>query len=446
MKSRYWIVLCVLAVAGAWLLWPSGHRPSPAVKKSAAAASVASVAALMPPPANALPKCLATVATNNISAKTNRFAFRLANTAKTIGQLASDRHAILLDNALIETDAKMNLKIPAHLRAAGDPGAFIVQARGVISAAFRAALAAAGGQIVSYIPNNAYLVQLDAAGAGALAGNPLVQAVLPYDPYYKVQSSLLGLAVNQEPLPDNTYLTLGLFSGSAAATEAQIQKLGGEIVGTDRSPFGPVLHVQPPANWIALAQLPGVQIVEPAHRRVSANDLSRQTLGVALTSVAQTNYLNLTGTNVLVEVNDTGIDTNQPDLTGRVFVDSAGSGFDPDGHGTFVAGQIAGSGAESLTVTNAEGSIMPPTNGQFRGMAPAATLFSVGGISGYSADEAILGRQGVGGQDDSSFTVGSTNFFLPGAAIHKLGATTDVFPFYVQYPDWYLQEAPAETW
>jgi subtilisin-like proprotein convertase family protein len=446
MKSRYWIVLCVLAVAGAWLLWPSGHRPSPAVKKSiAAAAPAVSVAALMPPPANALPKCLATVATNNISAKTNRFAFRLANTAKTIGQLASDRHAILLDNALIETDAKMNLKIPAHLRAAGDPGAFIVQARGVISAAFRAALAAAGGQIVSYIPNNAYLVQLDAAGAGALAGNPLVQAVLPYDPYYKVQSSLLGLAVNQEPLPDNTYLTLGLFSGSAAATEAQIQKLGGEIVGTDRSPFGPVLHVQPPANWIALAQLPGVQIVEPAHRRVSANDLSRQTLGVALTSVAQTNYLNLTGTNVLVEVNDTGIDTNQPDLTGRVFVDSAGSGFDPDGHGTFVAGQIAGSGAESLTVTNAEGSIMPPTNGQFRGMAPAATLFSVGGISGYSADEAILGRQGVGGQDDSSFTVGSTNFFLPGAAIHKLGATTDVFPFYVQYPDWYLQEAPAAT-
>ena len=435
----------MLAVAGAWLLWPSGHRPSPAVKKSAAAASVASVAALMPPPANALPKCLATVATNNISAKTNRFAFRLANTAKTIGQLASDRHAILLDNALIETDAKMNLKIPAHLRAAGDPGAFIVQARGVISAAFRAALAAAGGQIVSYIPNNAYLVQLDAAGAGALAGNPLVQAVLPYDPYYKVQSSLLGLAVNQKPLPDNTYLTLGLFSGNAAATEAQIQKLGGEIVGADRSPFGPVLHVQPPANWIALAQLPGVQIVEPAHRRVSANDLSRQTLGVALTSVAQTNYLNLTGTNVLVEVNDTGIDTNQPDLTGRVFVDSAGSGFDPDGHGTFVAGQIAGSGAESLTVTNAEGSIMPPTNGQFRGMAPAATLFSVGGISGYSADEAILGRQGVGGQDDSSFTVGSTNFFLPGAAIHKLGATTDVFPFYVQYPDWYLQEAPAAT-
>ena len=428
----------MLAVAGAWLLWPSGHRPSPVVKKSAAAAPVASVAVLVPP-ANALTKSVA-AGTNSLSTRTNRFAFRLANTAKTIGQLASDRHAILLDNALIETDAKMNLKIPAHLRAAGDPGAFIVQARGVISAAFRAALAAAGGQIVSYIPNNAYLVQLDAAGAGALAGNPLVQAVLPYDPYYKVQSSLLGLAVNQKPLPDNTYLTLGLFSGSAAATEAQIQSLGGVIMGTDRSPFGPVLHVQPPDNWIALAQLPGVQIVEPAHRRVTANDLSRQSLGVALNSIATTNYLNLTGTNVLVEVNDTGIDTNQPDLAGRVFLDAPGSGYDTDGHGTFVAGQIAGSGLESITVTNAQGSIMPGTSGQFRGMAPAATLFSVGGVTGYSQ-----GGLTEGGNDTNFFVIGQTNFFLPGAAIYLLGPTGETNYFYAQFPDWYLQEAPAAT-
>jgi len=444
-------VLCLLAVAGAWLLWPSGSRPSPVLKRTAAAAAARATSVSMPvPPANALPKCLAAIATNNVSAKTNQFAFRLSNTAKTIGQLASDRHAILLDNALIETGAKIDLKIPAHLRAAGDPGAFIVQARGVIGAAFRAALAAAGGQVVSYIPNYAYLVQLDAAGAAALAGNPLVQAVLPYDPYYKVQSALLGLAVNQELLPDNTYLTLGLFSGSAAATEAQIQKLGGVIVGTDRSPFGPVLHVQPPANWIALAQLPGVQIMEPAHRRVSANDLSRQTLGVALNSVTSTNYLNLTGSNVLVEVNDTGIDTNHPDLLGRVFLDAAGSGYDTDGHGTFVAGQIAGNGTESTTVTNASGSILTNSPApaaspfQFRGMAPAASLYSVGGVGGYEADEGVLGRIGNGGNDTNIFTVG-TNFFLPGAAIYLLGATNDLFPFYAQYPNWYLQEAPAAT-
>jgi hypothetical protein len=63
---------------------------------------------------------------------------------------------------------------------------------------------------------------------------------------------------------------------------------------------------------------------------------------------------------------------------------------DTDGHGTHVAGTIASSGANSGTVTNAYGltnafslaygSILPGTNGQFRGMAPGATIFSQAAI------------------------------------------------------------------
>ena len=438
MKTRFLILLCVLVAAGAWLLWPSGHQPSSSATKTAV---VAAPAALSPAAQIAARKAaLAAAATNSLFAKTNRLAYRLSNTTKTIGQLASDRHAILLDNALIQTDAKMDLKIPAHLRARGEPGAYIVQSRGVIDGAFRAALAEVGAKTVSYIPNNALLVQLTAAGAAALKGNSLVQAVLPYDPYFKVQSSLLGLAVKQQPLANGTFLTLGLFSDGATATAAQIQKLGGIVVATDRSPFGPIVRVQPPANWLALAQLPGVQLLEPAHRRVAANDLSRPTMGVAATSVALTNYLNLTGTNVIVEVNDTGISTNHPDLMGRVFLDAPGSGNDTDGHGTFVAGQIAGSGFESLTVTNAQGSIMPGTNGQFRGKAPAASLFSVGAINGY-----YRGGLFESGNDDNFFVIGQTNFLLPGAANYVLGPAGETNYFYVQYPDWYLQEAPAVT-
>ena len=434
MKSRFLILLCLLVAAGAWLLWPSAHSPSalatnPAARATAPLSPAAQIAARK--------AALASAATNGFAAQTNRLAFRLTNTTKTIGQLAANHHAILLDNALILTDAKMDLKIPAHLRAAGDPGAYIVQARGTLDAAFRAALAAVGGQIVSYIPNNALLVQLSASGAAALAGNPRVQAVLPYDPYYKVQSSLLGLAVKQQPLAQGTYLTLGLFNSGAAATIAQIEKLGGKIVGSDRSPFGPMVRVQPPANWIALAQLSGVQRVEPARLRVTANDLSRSVLGVATTSVAQTNYLNLTGTNVLVEMNDTGVDTN---LFGRVLLDAPGSGYDTDGHGTFVAGQIAGSGMESTTVTNAQGSIMPGTNLQFRGMAPAATLFSVGGVGGY-----YQGGLYEGGNDTNFFVIGQP-FFLPGAANYLLGPAGQTYTFYPgAFPDWYFQEAPAAT-
>ena len=379
MRKRIIILSCLLAVAGAWLLWPRAAAPSP--KPVAKVAAPVVVAA---PPVAATNQAVALVAGSLAVPTTNRFPFRLTNTPQTIGQLLTNRHAILLANALIDVEVKAALAIPQHLQHSGEPGAFIVQARGLIGASFRAALAAAGGQIVSYIPNNAYLVQLTSAGAAALAGNPLVQAVLPYEPYYKIQSTLLGQAVNSQPLAAGTYLTLGLYGSSAADTEARILALGGQIVGRDRSPFGTIVRVQPPADWLALAQLPGVQIVEPAHQRGLANDLTRVTIGQSPTTTSSytQDYLGLTGKNVIVEVNDTGVDTNHPDLSGRILWDYSVSGYDTSGHGTHVAGIIAGDGTKSTTVNYAQGSTNPVVANQFRGKANAATIFSVGGIKG----------------------------------------------------------------
>ena len=150
-------------------------------------------------------------ATNDV-VKTNSFAYRLTNTKKSIGRLANDPHAILLENALMDTSIPLNFSIPKNLQSPGDPGAYIVQARGPVDGAFRATLAAAGAQIVSYIPNNAYLVTLSAGGAAGLSGRPGVQSVIPYEPYYKISSALIGAAVQQKALPDDAVLTLGLFA------------------------------------------------------------------------------------------------------------------------------------------------------------------------------------------------------------------------------------------
>jgi subtilisin-like proprotein convertase family protein len=323
---------------------------------------------------------------NAAPANTNKFAWRLSNTSRTIGQLANDRHAVLLENALIDTGNPLNFSIPKNLRAGGDPGAYIVQARGPVDNAFRAMLKAAGAEIVSYIPNNAYLVRLAAGGANGLAANPLAQAVIPYEPYYKVQSSLLALAVEQKPLPDDAMLNLGLFANGTQTTIRQIEQLGGRVLAQDRSPFGPVVRVVPPKNWTALTRLPGVQIVEPYHPRIHANDLSRMTVAVAADTQAPTNYLGLTGKSVLVAVADSGIDAAHPDFgTGgsppsRVIGDPWNL-VDYDGHGTHVAGIIAGDGTESDTVTNAPGSIIGTNGtavvGQFRGKAPLATLLAM---------------------------------------------------------------------
>src|ERR1017187_3572667 len=306
LRSWLWILLCLLIAAGAWFFWPAQNAGKPGKKSARTISTFVHSSSTAP---DLLAGAAAVTNSNQAGVvQTNRFAYRLANTTKSIGELVNDRKAILLENALIDTGGPLNLSMPEQLKAQGDPGAYIVQARGPITAAFRALLVRAGATedtFKNYIPNNAYLARLSPAAAESLKGCPLVQAVLPYEPYYKISASipvtvgprtasstskethqpagpsLLTLALKQAPLPVGTYLTLGLFGDNAAATVAQIEKLGGRILARDNSPFGPVVRVQPPADWTALAALPGVHIVEPFHPRIHANDLSRATTGVA---------------------------------------------------------------------------------------------------------------------------------------------------------------------
>src|SRR5215471_18142291 len=127
-----------------------------------------------------------------------RFAYRLSNSSQSVGQLVHNEKAILLENALIDTAKPLNFSIPEQLKTKEPAGAarvqtYIVQAHGPVDDTFRELLKAAGASIVSYIPNNAYLVRVSAEGAQQLTGQ--AQAVVAYEPYYKLQPSLLGLAV-----------------------------------------------------------------------------------------------------------------------------------------------------------------------------------------------------------------------------------------------------------
>src|SRR5664279_2193447 len=226
MRSRnlFWILIGLLVLAGAWFFWPSGSRPS--AQKNNSATQSAAPGFVSTRSASTAPVLFPGKTATNTVARTNQFAWRLSNTPRNIGQLMKDPHAILLANALIDIGRPLNFSIPKNLQSLGDPGAYIVQAHRPVDTAFRAALAAAGAQIISYIPNNAYLVRISAGGAAGLAGQPPVQSVLPYEPYYKISSALLGAAVQQKDLPDNSALTLGLFADNAQATMDQIKQLG----------------------------------------------------------------------------------------------------------------------------------------------------------------------------------------------------------------------------
>jgi subtilisin-like proprotein convertase family protein len=324
--------------------------------------------------------------TNQVSRFTG---LRLSNTSASLAELQRSPTAILLENALVDTAQKANLAIPDHLRAKGDPGTYIVQASGPIDNSFRTVLRNAGASVVSYIPNNAYLVRASSAIADQLATGPRVQLVFPYEPYFKLKGSLLQRAVAHQAIPDNAPLNLLLFSDSNDETKTKLNDLGFQVLATDRSPFGPVVTVLRDANNPAgpaaidalpvLAGLSGVQEMEWSMQRVSANDLSRAATSVATDPLVTTNYLNLTGTNILVNVNDSGIDATHPDLAPRVFSPLTNGLRDVNGHGTHVAGTIASSGGQSSTVTNASGPSGPygGTNNQFRGMAPNASLYSL---------------------------------------------------------------------
>ncbi len=168
MRSRrfMFILLCLLCGAGAWLLWHHGRSSAEkhVIAPSAVATRSLSTAPQLLPVKAGLTKATKTAAAVN----TNQFAYRLSNTTKSLDQLVHDDRAILLENALIDTANPLNLAIPANLQAAGDPGAYIVQARGPIDNAFRALLAQSGATVVSYIPNNAYLVRASSGVAGML--------------------------------------------------------------------------------------------------------------------------------------------------------------------------------------------------------------------------------------------------------------------------------------
>lgn len=381
LRTRTWFVISLLCFVAAAVFWQLGERKSArdrAARESAKAATNSPAVDAASSSAAPVP-AVAPVKTNT-TAQVRQAAFphRLTNTTMTVDQLSRSASGLILRNALIDSSAPLSLNIPAHLRAEGDPGSYVVQSRGPVTEAFRAALQQAGAEVVAYVPNNAYLVRADEGVARQLGALPTAQAVLPWEPYYKIDPALLEVAVKETALPSNTRLNLLLFPGEREAVLRELSRMEAVVLGEERSPFGWQLMVRPPEGaLVSLAQLPGVQVIERLRPRRVANDLARTRVRVTTNSLGSTpNYLNLRGAGIKVNVNDTGVDWIHPDLQGRVTADLPSTFDDFEGHGTHVAGTIASSGASgpSIPPRNIPGSV---TNANFRGMAPDAEIFAL---------------------------------------------------------------------
>ncbi len=389
-----WFVISLLLFAAAVFFWKLGDRRRNAVAPAALTNAgvrhvialtnplvlTASIPASAPASASALGQPVA-IPTGSMLVQTNPFPFRLSNTEKKLAELLHDNRAVLLRNAFYDTANPARPEIPAHLRAPGDPGSYVVQAREAITDLFRRRVQQTGAEIISYIPNNAVLVRATPAQMRQLAASPQTQAVLPFEPYYKLDGLLLPLAVNRQLSPYEK-LNVVSFPGQTARARARIEAIGGAVFGEpERTPMGENLVATVPADALAtLAQIPEVQIVSARSERRLLNDLARTQVKISQNTTSgppASHYPDpiaatpLTGDNVLVGVADSGADATHPDLAGRV----SGGGPDPSGHGTHVIGTILGNGAQSATVggdgTNsaAQGSRQ---GAWFTGMAPQA--------------------------------------------------------------------------
>ncbi len=158
----------------------------------------------------------------------------------------------------------------------------------------------------------------------------------------------------------------GLLSPVAAVLE-----VGGTVV-TQYHLIDGVDALIPTAAEPMLAALPGIRVTPDDSVSVQSTPESTGPHTPSDAFLSETGATRLassgdTGQGVTVAVLDTGID-NLPDFSGRLIggvdLTSGNSPYqDSDGHGTFVAGLIAGNGASS--------------NGQYSGEAPGAKLVSI---------------------------------------------------------------------
>lgn len=278
----------------------------------------------------------------------------------------------------------------ATLQSAAQDPYWLVQFAHTLSHADRVLLKRAGARIISYIPDDAFLIRADPKAVAALRQTAGVTWVGPYLPQYRISPSIAQAA-------GSIHVRVLGFPGDTAAGLARVLRLGGVSVqsASDR-PSGPIAVVKTsPATAESLGQAPGVRWVEIKPEPRLLNDVARGIMNVnpVWTSVG------LYGQGQIVGVSDTGLDVGatspslDADFQGRVAAAYAlgrpGLTNDPNGHGTHVCGSILGNGA--LSGSNPATHTYTGTS-VFAGVAPEADLViqsildSSGGLGGIPPD------------------------------------------------------------
>lgn len=269
----------------------------------------------------------------------------------------------------------------------------IIQFQSSITPADRDLVTRNGAEILSFIPENAFLVKAEEPAISAISQHPRVRWVGPYLKTYKVAPSL-GSSFGRAGIL--------LFPGSDPdEVSSRLDSAGIAVLDIDTRGVDPVLLVEGDAEDIrAFAQHQEVRYIEPVILPRLLNNVARSITRITPVWLES----GLTGQGEIVGMSDSGLDIGadnpmvHPDVRGRIEaafgLGRPGLTNDPDGHGTHVAGTILGNGAMS-----GANPAMGDYAHSFAGAAPEARLVvqsvldAAGGLGGLPSNLNALYQQ-----------------------------------------------------
>ncbi len=278
--------------------------------------------------------------------------------------------------------------LPTLLAAESAGNVYLVQFEGPILPEWKAGLTQLGAVVGDYVPEFAFIVQMDARVAAQAAGLDGVRWVDAYRPAYRLDTAL-DSALMQPANAGNLALTVRAFPGAEQAALAGLGALGGKVTAQSADSGGGAQFqaILPASTLLKLAALEALAWVAPRPTPRLLNAVARS--AVALDKDGVERALGLYGAGQIVVMGDTGVSTGNaatmhPDFRGHFYKGSWGSGVcgswsDYDSHGTHTAGSAVGNGAQSGA--NLAAHAYAGTNA---GIAPEALLWAWGFCSDWS--------------------------------------------------------------
>jgi hypothetical protein len=243
-------------------------------------------------------------------------------------------------------------------------GLFLVQFESQPAPEQRQQLATLGVDLLSYVPDDAFIADARNVPPNQLRALPFIRWVGPLRADHKIHGKLTNFVATNAAsadLPVSVLLAPRARPNVAAAARARFSHLASQTELRQ----GTILRGTIPADQ--LQQLAGAEAVlwiEPAPRMKLQDEIATKIVAGDddnAGTLATVHQLGYTGTGVTVAVADSGLDSGDtnfmhPDITGRVTAlfhyGALEDGADEHSHGTHCAGIIAGNGATGETDDN----------------------------------------------------------------------------------------------